>query len=143
MRKYAAALLILTCLPAAAADDFKVIKLEQDMRNIERQIQDLARQVNDLQQRISHSGDRQIYAPAAQAAPSSQWLNAANWKRVHPGMSELEVIELLGPPTTMRTAGGDARTLLYAMEIGASGFLGGSVEIRDRHVISVQAPVLR
>lgn len=143
MNRYYASLLILACLPAAAADDFKVIKLEQDMRNVERQIQDLARQVNDLQQRASRSGDRPIPLPSTEPADSSEWLNAANWKRVRPGMSELEVIELLGPPTTMRTADGDARTLLYAMEIGSSGFLGGSVELKERRVVSVQTPVLR
>ena len=144
MRKYAAALLILTCLPAAAADDFKVIKLEQDMRNVERQIQDLARQVNDLQQRISHSGDRQISAPATQAAPSSQWLNAANWKRVRPGMSELEVIEILGPPASVRgSAAESARTLMYAMELGSSAFLAGSITFEAHKVVGIQPPTLR
>ena len=33
---------------------------------------------------------------------------------------------------------GDARVLLYAMEIGSSGFLGGSVELRDRAVSDSQ-----
>ena len=45
-------------------------------------------------------------------------------------MSELEVIGLLGPPTSMREEG-DARVLLYALEIGASGFLGGSITLRE------------
>jgi hypothetical protein len=57
-------------------------------------------------------------------------------------MSELEVISLLGPPTSMRTTDGQ-RVLLYAMEIGASGFLSGRVNMRDRVVLEVQSPVLR
>jgi len=36
-----------------------------------------------------------------------------------------------------------ARVLFYAMELGASGFLGGSVKFRDRAVIEVQQPVLQ
>ena len=56
-------------------------------------------------------------------------------------MSELEVIDLLGAPTSMR-AEGDARVLLYAMEIGSSGFLRGSVTLRDRAVVEVQQPTL-
>lgn len=143
MSKYSAALLVLVCLPVAAADDFKVIKLEQDMRNVERQIQELTRQVNELRQRAGHAATGQIPPPTPQPIPPSDWLDAAKWKRVRPGMSELEVIELLGPPTTMRSAGGDARTLLYAMEIGSSGFLGGSVELKDRRVVSVHTPALR
>ena len=57
-------------------------------------------------------------------------------------MGELEVINILGPPTSMRQEG-EARVLLYAMEIGAAGFLGGSVELRDRKVSEVNPPTLR
>ena len=37
----------------------------------------------------------------------------------------------------------DARILLYAMEIGATGFLSGSVTFRDREVAAVEMPVLK
>jgi hypothetical protein len=37
----------------------------------------------------------------------------------------------------------DGRTLMYALEKGASGFLGGSVRIRDSSVVEVQVPQLR
>ena len=57
-------------------------------------------------------------------------------------MSELEVIGALGPPTSMREEGG-TRVLLYAMEIGASGFLGGSVKLRERAVVEVAQPTLQ
>ena len=57
-------------------------------------------------------------------------------------MSELEVIGALGPPTSMRTQGNE-RVLLYAIEIGSSGFLGGSVTLRDRVVSEVRQPVLQ
>ncbi len=57
-------------------------------------------------------------------------------------MSELEVIEILGQPTSMRSEG-DSRLLLYAMEIGASGFLSGSVRLRDGEVVEVQTPILK
>jgi hypothetical protein len=35
------------------------------------------------------------------------------------------------------------RVLLYALEIGGSGFLGGSVEFRDRAVIAINRPALK
>jgi hypothetical protein len=35
------------------------------------------------------------------------------------------------------------RLLLYAMEIGTSGFLVGSVSLRDRSVDSVRKPTLQ
>jgi hypothetical protein len=49
---------------------------------------------------------------------------------------------VLGPPTSMREENG-VRVLLYAVEIGSSGFLGGSVSLRDRKVVDVQKPVLK
>ena len=57
-------------------------------------------------------------------------------------MDELQVIDLLGPPTSMRGEG-DTRTLLYALEIGTSGFLSGSVSFKDKKVTQVERPVLK
>jgi hypothetical protein len=61
---------------------------------------------------------------------------------VRAGMSELEVINILGPPTSMRQEG-DAHVLLYAMEIGSANFLGGSVEFRDKAVSAINKPTLK
>lgn len=145
MRTSRVALLMLVCMQVEAADDFKIIKLEQDVRNLERQVQDLSRQLAELQQRDSRSDDQRVPAPRPAAQPpSSQWLDATNWNRVRAGMSELEVISTLGPPTSLRGADdGGSRTLIYAMEIGSSGFLSGSVQLKDRRVTEVQKPVLK
>lgn len=128
----------------AAAQDLRVIQLEQDVRNLERQLQTLTRELNELRGQLRVGGTS---LPATKpdrtgAATSRDWLNASNWRRVKPGMSELEVIELLGPPNTMRQENGE-RVLLYAMEIGAAGFLGGSIRFKDRAVIDVEMPTLR
>jgi hypothetical protein len=140
-------LALLACLPiAAVADDLRVSQLEQEVRRLERQVLALSRRLDELQ-RPSYPAERRIApAPGATAASASasgdEWLDAAKWRRVKPGMAELDVIGLLGPPTSMREESGD-RILLYALEVGASGFLGGSVTLRDRVVTSVQTPVLR
>ncbi len=131
-------------VPAADDDTYRLMKLEQDVRNLERQVQTLTRQLDELKQQSSRAGDRST-APrpsAAPAAASSGWLEIARWDRVRVGMSELEVIGVLGPPTSMRQDV-DARVLLYAMEIGASGFLSGSVALRDRAVSEISKPVLK
>ena len=135
--------MLLLPMSAAAADDTRISFLEQEVRNLQRQVQSLSMQMNDLQRRP----DRPSSAPAAAdrtASPSRSdtWIDAAKWQRVHRGMSELEVIGLLGPPTSMRDEQG-ARVLLYALEIGSSGFLGGSVRIRDRLVEEVKPPTLQ
>jgi hypothetical protein len=142
-----ALLALLLSFSTVAADDdtYRLMKVEQDVRNLERQVQSLSRELDNLRQQQSRAGDgipsaRSSGTPAG--ASSSAWLEATRWDRVRTGMSELEVIGVLGPPMSMRQDG-DTRVLLYAMEIGSSGFLGGSVEFRDRAVSAVNKPVLK
>jgi hypothetical protein len=138
-------LLALLLLPivASAADDPRTSFLEQEVRNLQRQVQALSRQVDELRTRpdrpeLQESGLHEV----APAASLPRWVDASLWRRLRPGMSELEVIGSLGPPTSMREEGG-ARVLLYAMEIGSSGFLGGSVKLRERAVVEVLQPALQ
>jgi hypothetical protein len=147
MRYPLLALLLLLGQNAPAADDdtYRLMKLEQDVRNLERQVQTLTRQLDDVNQKVSRAGDRSApsrSSSASAATSSTAWLEATRWDRVRKGMSELEVIDVLGPPSSMREENG-ARVLLYAMEIGSSGFLGGSVEFRDRAVTAVNKPTLK
>ena len=140
-----AMLLLFVAGLAAAADDYKVIKLEQDMRRLEQQVRDLSREVADLRRQ---SGAPAVSAPRDQEkAPSSSsplWLQAKNWQRLRVGMSELEVIDALGAPTSTRPAAdGAGRTLFYALEIDTGSFLGGSVDLRDRRVVEINTPVLK
>ena len=133
------------CAGAADDDTYRLMKVEQDVRNLEREVQTLTRQLDELRQQQSRAGERGSSArsPSAPAvASSTAWLEASRWDRLRTGMSELEVIGLLGAPTSMRQDG-DTRVLLYALEIGSSGFLGGSVEIKDRAVTAVNKPVLK
>ena len=127
-----------------AADDLKVIQLEQDVRDLQRQVRALSQQVESLRSQRLQPGSRPVPpgAPTPSTTSEAAWLEAARWQQLKRGMSELEVIGALGPPTSMRERDRD-RVLLYALEIGSSGFLGGSVTLRDRAVVEVQAPVLR
>lgn len=130
---------------AGAADDYKMIKLEQDVRRLEQQVRDLSREIADLRRQ---AGAPPLSAPRDQekAAPpgSPLWLQAKNWQRLRVGMTELEVIDALGPPTSTRLAAdGVGRMLFYALEIETGSFLSGSVELRDRRVARINTPVLK
>ena len=130
---------------AAAADDYKVIKLEQDVRKLEQQVRDLSRQIAELRRDATWSDLTPAPATREQAATSGppQWLNANNWQRLRIGMTELQVIDTLGPPTSMRSDAENTRTLFYALEIGTGNFLSGSVQLRDREVVEISTPVLK
>lgn len=131
-------------LAAGAADEYKVSQLQQDVRDLQRQVQALTRQLESQRLQpapLPGSPVKPTNAlPPASGVPA--WVDAGKWQRLMPGMSELEVISVLGPPSSMRTADAE-RVLLYALEIGSSGFLGGSVTLRDRVVVGIQKPVLR
>ena len=138
-------LVVLSGVPgnAPAADDPRVTRLEQDVRALQRDLQALTRQIQQLQLQTSRPGiDGRSPPPPAPIVTGPTWLDAGNWRRLRTGMSELEVIGALGPPTSIREENG-TRELLYAMEIGTSAFLAGSVLMRDRAVIEVRIPTLK
>jgi hypothetical protein len=139
-----ASLLLCAPIAAGAADALKISQIEQDIIRLQQQIQEQARQLETLRIRLVQSPALPDAREPSRAPPlqPGAWLDAAKWAQVKPGMSELEVITLLGAPTSMRANDGE-HVLLYAMEIGASGFLGGSVTLRDRSVLQVQLPQLR
>jgi hypothetical protein len=141
--------LLLFCAPlvANAADDLKISQLEQEVRNLQRQVSAQSQQLEELRRQVARTGNQvpvpssSVSTPTA-APPNALWLDASRWQQVKVGMNELEVVSLLGPPSSMR-ATDQGRLLLYAMEVGASGFLAGSVALRDRAVVNVKTPILQ
>jgi hypothetical protein len=131
--------------PAGAAEDYRVMKLEQDVRTLERQVQSLERLVSELERsRRTDSTVRLGKDRSSTPVEDDQaWLKAAAWNRVRTGMSELEVIEILGKPTALRPDASDRRALLYTLEIGTTSFLTGSVSFADGKAVDIQKPTLR
>lgn len=142
------ALLTLPGLAFAAVDDFKVIKLEQDVRRLEQQVRELSRQIAELRREPVPSA-AQSQTPASRTPPAATgspplWLQMKQWQALQVGMNELQVIETLGPPTSTRIASdGDSRILFYSLELVAGSFLSGSVEMRDRRLVEIKLPELR
>jgi hypothetical protein len=137
----------------AKADDIRVAQLEQDVRELRRDMQQQTRRIDSLESAslLSRPGRArvEVVTPADQSAPKSAaartlWLQGANWEKVQAGMGELDVIGLLGPPTTMRKSDkGDTATLYYALEIDSGSFLAGQVLIADHRVVEVHKPTLK
>ena len=135
------ALLLLTPF-AVAADDLRITQMEQDIRDLKRQVQTLTRQIEELRRLPASPGVGREPSPSPNASASTAWVDLARWNRLRPGMSEMEVLSSLGPPTTMRDENG-ARVLRYALEISSGGYLSGSVTLRDRVVVEVRKPSLQ
>ena len=47
-----------TAPPAADDDTYRLMKVEQDVRNLERQVQTLTRQIDELKQQSERAGER-------------------------------------------------------------------------------------
>jgi len=135
------ALLLLTPF-AVAADDLRIAQMEQDIRDLKRQVQTLTRQIEELRRVPANPGAGRELSPSPNVAASTSWVDLSRWNRLRPGMSEMEVLSSLGPPTTMRDENG-AKVLRYALEISSGGFLSGSVTLRDRVVVDVRKPSLQ
>ena len=137
--------LLLLSQVTLAADEGRISFLEQEVRNLQRQVQLLTRQVDELRSRpdrLPPAGSLPDAAPDKTGTSLPRWVDAQRWRQVRPGMSELDVINSLGPPNTIRDEG-SARVLFYAMELGSSRFLGGSVKLRQRAVFEVLPPTLQ
>jgi hypothetical protein len=150
-------LLAFSPLLASAQDSPQVARLEQEVRQLQREVSTLSQLVTQLRARIERppaAPGGAAVAPPPLASPSptnppvrtalatDRWLDSSRWKSLKPGMSEVDVIDQLGPPTSAR--GTDAeRVLFYALEIGPASFLAGSVTLRDHAVSTIQPPVLR
>ena len=131
---------------AAPIDEFRLSDIEQKIRDLETLTREHTRQLSELQS--PRSGGRNTAAPTSGTTTNDsrdlRWVNVASWNRIKPGMSELQVVELLGAPTQMRIADdGQSRQLLYALEIGRSGYLGGRITFSKGMVTAVELPMLK
>jgi hypothetical protein len=157
-------LLALAILPTVAlADDIRLNKIEQDVLELQRTVRQQERQIESLQRELVDARallDARGTQPAARGAvsrgaatnaataraanPGLPWLVDANWDRLRVGMSELDVIGILGTPNTLRTAADTQRkTLYYALEFESGGFLSGSVTMADQRVVAIERPSLK
>lgn len=131
-------------LRAAPIDEFRLSDIEQKIRDLEATVREQARLISQLQSQPASSRSNAV--PAVGLRNSSTelpWINAATWARLKPGMSELQVVELLGTPTQLRVADDQTRQLLYTLEIGRSGYLSGRITFNQGVVASIEIPTLR
>lgn len=147
-------ILFLFPLLSPAQDSMNYSRLELDVRQLQREVLILSQLVNQLRTRadmptapgttqaLPAVPDAARNTPPEQDRVNPRWVDAGRWRGLRKGMSELEVIAELGPPTSTR-AGDAGVVLLYALELGSASFLAGSVRIQDHGVVAIETPVLK
>ncbi len=110
-------------------------QLENEVMRLQRELDAQSRRIEELERaraRLSIGRSTSASASSRPAESSPGWLTLANWDRLKPGMKELEVIAVLGRPTSVRTEeNGKVHALLYAMELGPDAVLAGNVRMGD------------
>ena len=91
------------------------------------------------------SGDSSWQTGAANATErvvQNGWRNSATWDRIQRGMSERQVVSILGRPTDRDVNIIDYVTLYYQGEIPGSGYVSGNVVVNDDdRVTQINRPV--
>jgi TolA-binding protein len=145
------AMWIATISPAGAQlDDFRTRQLMQDIAELKRVVRAQEQRIDQLEREVSRltsrSPDRGGSRPADKqpSASKAQWKNLKNWDRLARGMTEKQVLEILGYPTSARTGeNGSAKTLFYTEPLGDTGFLSGHVDLENDSVRLIEKPALK
>lgn len=137
-------------IPAAAQlEDIRTRQLMQDVAELQRTLRQQALRIDQLEREISRLTGAPVTRPATSEGVSARdlekqpWLAPKTWDRVKLGMSEIEVLDILGYPTSARTAQDKSKTLFYSVQVSPAGFLSGNVELTDNRVRAVNRPALR
>ena len=131
---------------SAVVDDLRVRQLENEVLRLQRELDAQSRRIEELERttRTASIGRSTSVAPSRAADSSPAWLVPTNWDRLKPGMKALEVIAVLGRPTSVRTEeSGKIHSLLYALELGPDAVLAGNVRMGDSGVAEINKPILR
>lgn len=134
---------------AQAQDELRVRQLENEVSRLQRELDAQSRRIDELERNLRGTSTRSL-APAPpdvvrrDTESSPAWLLTTNWDRIKPGMKDVEVIALLGRPTTVRPEGdGKGHSLMYALELGPNAVLAGNVRLDESGVAQVTKPTLR
>src|SRR5262249_2260954 len=141
----AATALVAVPAPVRAEDDLRVRQLENEVLRLQREIDQQNQRIERLESgsRLQGSSPPPVIPSPRAAANPPAWLVSTNWDKLRTGMKELEVIALLGRPTSVHTdANAKTHTMFYAMELGPNAFLTGNVRFGDAGVAEINKPML-
>lgn len=130
---------ILPLTAMAQARDPQIDELKKETTQLKVMIADQERRIAELEKMVKALKAAAAPVPTAIPAPTPPWLQASNWILIKKGMSEAQVVEILGPPTRVDSSI-DVRTLLYQPDSRSTSSLNGSVTLTDDRVTTAKPP---
>jgi hypothetical protein len=127
-------------IAAAQTRDPRVDELTKETARLKQRISDQETRIAELERAVKSLQSAAPPMPAPIPSPTPPWHRPASWNQIKTGMSEADVVALLGPPTSVDSSI-DQRTLLYAPDSKSTSTLKGSVTLIDDRVSAMTPPV--
>lgn len=133
---------------AGANETARISRLESEIRLLRTRIDEQQRRIVRLEEQLKRQASEPVVAtiPARREdripAPSPDqlpWHSAESWTRVSKGMTEEEVTDILGQPTSIESFG-RYKTLFYRGTVPGSGAVMGHVNLLEDRVLAVSQP---
>jgi len=115
----------------------EIISLKQAINELNTRIEKLEKIFNNIE--ISESKTSQSYSSVSHKN-QLPWHNKKNWEKIRDGMSESQVISILGEPTSKKDVG-SYKTIFYQGEVSGSGFVSGNIKFDEDRVWGINIPV--
>ena len=136
----ASGLLLLTCAIAMAQTrDPRVDELTKETEQLKRKIADQDGRIAELEKAVKSLQSAAAPLPASIPAQTPPWHRASNWTLIKTGMSEAQVVGILGPATNVDSSD-DTRTLYYTPGANSTSTLKGSVTLIDDRLTAMTPP---
>jgi hypothetical protein len=133
---------------AGADDAARISRLESEIRLLRTRVDEQQRRITRLEDELKRQandpvvgtipGRREDRIPTA-SPDQLPWHSQESWTGVSRGMSEEQVTDVLGQPTSVE-AFGRYKTLFYRGTVPGSGSISGHVNLLDDRVLAVSPP---
>jgi hypothetical protein len=125
--------------PTSFADDAaRLEQLEAEIASLKEKNRQQDLKIESLEKLSASQSSAQ--SEAVSRPSSGSFGSPGAWSRIKDGMSEAQVTQLLGPPTSTKILG-PYKTLFFEGPVPGSGSVSGNVELRDNRVYNVNVPV--
>ena len=132
-------LLACSSLASAQTQDSRLDQLEEETARLKATVAEQGRRITELENTIKTLHAILIPVPKPIPAPTPAWQEPSGWTLLRPGMSEAQVVQILGQPTGVE-AETDVRVLLYETGSSAVKTFKGTVTLIDDRVSAAQPP---
>src|SRR5579884_2780919 len=119
--------------------DARIDQLEKESAQLKKTVADQERRIAELEKTLKALQAIVAPTPGPLPSPTPAWHSPSSWNQIQLGMSEAQVVQILGPPTHV-LAVVDKRTLYYEPEPRSSTAIKGTVTLMDDRVTAMEPP---